>query len=150
MDLVLWRHADAEDGADDAARALTRKGLKQAARMGAWLDARLPKAARMIVSPAVRAQQTAMALKRETQTSDQVNTGAHARDVLKAAGWPGGSGTVVLVGHQPTLGAAAALALTGKAARWNLKKGAIWWISAKEGESTPTVVAVMTPDLVDA
>ena len=150
MDLVLWRHADAEDGANDAARALTRKGHKQAARMGAWLDARLPKSARMIVSPAVRAQQTANALKRDVETSDHVNTGAHARDVLKAAGWPGGEGTVVVVGHQPTLGAAAALALTGKPVQWHLKKGAIWWISAEEGESAPTVVAVMTPDLVDA
>ena len=150
MELILWRHADAEDGADDAARALTRKGLKQATRMGAWLDARLPKAARMIVSPAVRAQQTAKALQREAQTSDLVNTGAHARDILKAAGWPDGSGTVVVVGHQPTLGAATALALTGKAAGWHLKKGAIWWLSAQEGESAPTVVAVMTPDFVDA
>lgn len=148
MDLVLWRHADAEEGANDAARALTRKGLKQAARMGAWLDARLPKGARVIVSPAVRAQQTAKALQRDAQTSDQVNTGAHARDVLEAAGWPGGSGTVVVVGHQPTLGAAAALAVTGKAAQWPLKKGAIWWLSAKAGESAPTVVAVMTPELV--
>ena len=148
MDLILWRHADAEDGADDAARALTRKGLKQAARMGAWLDARLPKGARMIVSPAVRAQQTAKALQRDAHTSDRVNTGAHPRDILEAAGWPGGSGTIVVVGHQPTLGAAAALALTGKAAQWHFKKGAIWWISAEEGESAPTVVAVMTPDLV--
>ncbi|MGZ5154068.1 MAG: histidine phosphatase family protein, partial [Burkholderiales bacterium] len=31
MDLILWRHADAEDGANDAARRLTPKGLKQAA-----------------------------------------------------------------------------------------------------------------------
>ena len=34
MDLILWRHADAEDGADDLARQLTAKGRKQAARVG--------------------------------------------------------------------------------------------------------------------
>ena len=31
MDLILWRHADAEDGADDLARRLTAKGHQQAA-----------------------------------------------------------------------------------------------------------------------
>ena len=41
MDLILWRHAEAqdpEDGMDDLARALTRRGEKQAARMAAWLE----------------------------------------------------------------------------------------------------------------
>ena len=148
MDLILWRHADAEDGADDAARALTPKGLKQAERMAAWLDARLPKNARVIVSPARRAQQTAGPLARDATTSHEVAPGVQAAGVLKAAGWPRGSGTVVVVGHQPTLGAAAALALTGKATEWRLKKGGLWWISAKPGESSPVVIAVVTPDLL--
>ncbi len=147
MDLVLWRHAEAEDGGDDAARRLTRKGRKQAERMAAWLDARLPGDARVIVSPAVRAQQTAQALSRDAKTSGLVNTGANPADVLMAAGWPDGAGTVVIVGHQPTLGAAAALALTGKAAPWRVRKGAVWWITAAAGDH-PSVAAVMTPDLV--
>ena len=71
----LWRHADAEDGDDDLARALTPKGAKQAARMAAWLDARLPKNARMIVSPALRAQQTAEPLSREAATMNEVEIG---------------------------------------------------------------------------
>ena len=33
MDLILWRHAEAEDGANDLARELTQKGHKQAARV---------------------------------------------------------------------------------------------------------------------
>ena len=37
MDLILWRHADAEDGSPDLRRALTRKGEKQAEHMAAWL-----------------------------------------------------------------------------------------------------------------
>lgn len=148
MDLILWRHADAEEGASDAARALTPKGHEQAARMAAWLAARLPTDVRILASPAVRAQQTAHALSREVQTSALVNTGAQPAAVLKAAGWPDGAGTVIVVGHQPTLGAAAALALTGKAAGWQIKKGAIWWISARSGESMPAVMAVMTPALL--
>jgi len=148
MDLILWRHADAEDGAQDLARELTAKGHKQAARMAAWLDTRLPKDARILASPAVRAQQTARALTREIETSEEVNTGARPAALLKAAGWPGGQGTIVIVGHQPTLGAAAALALTGTAAQWSLKKGGLWWIAARSGESKPAVIAVITPDLL--
>jgi phosphohistidine phosphatase len=149
MDLVLWRHAEAEDGKDDAARRLTRKGFKQAERMAEWLDARLPKNARKLVSPAVRAQQTAEALSRDSETSGEVYTGADAANVLKAAGWPGGKGTVVVVGHQPTLGAAAALALTGKAAHWRIKKGGVWWLST-DGSGPAAVIAVITPDLLNA
>ena len=148
MDLVLWRHADAEDGPDDAARALTDKGVKQAARMAAWLESRLPKSARVLASPAVRAQQTAKRLRRDLATVDTIRPGASAAAILQAAGWPGGEETVVLVGHQPSLGAAAALAVTGKAASWRMKKGGIWWISAPEGESQPAVIAVMMPDLL--
>ncbi|HEV7393482.1 MAG TPA: histidine phosphatase family protein [Burkholderiales bacterium] len=147
MDLILWRHADAENGADDAARRLTPKGIKQASRMGAWLDSRLPKDARLLVSPAVRAQQTAQALPREANTSEKVKTGAEAAQILAAAGWPHGSGTVVVVGHQPTLGAAAALALTGKASSWHLKKAGVWWLSANDDEPA-AVIAVMSVDLL--
>jgi phosphohistidine phosphatase len=148
MDLVLWRHADAEEGGDDLARALTPRGAKQAARMAEWLEQRLPKNARVIVSPARRAQQTADPLSREASTSSEIAPGAPAAAILKAAGWPRGSGTVVVVGHQPSLGAAAALAVTGKAAEWRMKKGGVWWLSVKAGESSPAVVAVMTPDLL--
>jgi len=36
MELILWRHAEAEDavGGDDMARALTKHGRKQAERVG--------------------------------------------------------------------------------------------------------------------
>ena len=50
MDLILWRHAEAEDvedGSEDLARALTPRGEKQAARMAAWLDRQLPEGLRI-------------------------------------------------------------------------------------------------------
>jgi phosphohistidine phosphatase len=148
LDLILWRHAEAEDGKDDAARRLTRKGVKQAERVAAWLDQHLPRNARKVVSPAVRAQQTAEALSRESETRSEIYMGADAAGLLKAAGWPDGKGTVVVVGHQPTLGAAAALALTGRAVQWRVKKGGVWWLSTEDGAS-PSVVAVVSPDLLD-
>ena len=66
MELILWRHADAEDGADDMARRLTAKGERQAAAMATWLRANLPSQHTLMASPAVRAQQTAAALDSET------------------------------------------------------------------------------------
>jgi phosphohistidine phosphatase len=41
MDLILWRHAEAQDeseNGDDLQRSLTSRGEKQAARIAAWLD----------------------------------------------------------------------------------------------------------------
>ena len=150
MNLVLWRHADAEDappGAPDVDRNLTAKGKKQARRMAAWLRKRLPKGARFLVSPARRAQQTAQALTKRFETSREVGTAADAHSVLKAAGWPDGEGAVVVVGHQPTLGQAVALALSGRPGDVSVKKGAIWWIESS-GRGEVAVRAVIAPEMV--
>lgn len=146
MELILWRHADAEDGVPDEARRLTAKGRKQAQKMAAWLAARLPADCRVIVSPATRARETAAAFKAQVIIEKGVSTAATPQSVLKAAGWPDGTGTVMVVGHQPTLGAVAALALTGEAAAWSLKKGAIWWL-ARDADGV-RVKAVITPGIL--
>ncbi len=89
MDLVLWRHAEAEYGEPDLGRRLTPKGDKQARRMAEWLHHHLPDSARILVSPATRAQQTAQALAelshRKFRTVDAIAPGARAADVLAAA-----------------------------------------------------------------
>lgn len=146
MDLILWRHADAEDGVPDEARRLTAKGRKQAQKMAAWLAARLPADCRVIVSPAARTRETAVAFTEQVVIEKALSTAATPQGVLKAAGWPDGAGTVIVVGHQPTLGAAAALALTGEAAAWSLKKGAIWWL-AHDADGV-RVKVVMTPGIL--
>ncbi len=150
MDLILWRHADAEPGAPDLGRRLTAKGVKQAERIGAWLDRHLPDTARILVSPAERAQQTALGLKRKFKTVDDVGTGASVSAVLAAAGWPDGRETVVIVGHQPTLGQVAAFLLSGEEAPWSIKKGAVWWLSNREraDESAVLLRVVIGPDFV--
>ncbi len=146
MNLILWRHADAEDGVPDEARRLTARGRGQAQKMASWLTARVPIDCRILVSPAVRARETAAAFTEHGIIEKRVSTAATPRDVLSAAGWPQGSGTVIVVGHQPTLGACAALALTGETAAWNLKKGAIWWL-ARDGEGVQ-VKAMITPGVL--
>jgi phosphohistidine phosphatase len=149
MDLILWRHAEAEDGGPDRGRSLTPRGQKQAKVVARWLAKRLPEGTKILVSPAVRAQQTAEALERPVVTDRRIDVGAAASAVLTAAGWPDGSGAVLVVGHQPTLGRAAALALTGTPADWSIKKGAVWWLKrrAREGEVEVVLRAVIGPDL---
>lgn len=143
MNLILWRHADAENRLPDEARQLTPKGRKQAKKMAEWLSSRLPAEYRVLVSPAARARETAAALTDRVAIEKSVSTSATPQAVLKVAGWPDGDGTVIVVGHQPTLGAAAALALTGEAAAWSLKKGAIWWL-VRDGDDVQ-VRAVLSP-----
>ena len=147
MDLILWRHADAADGMPDSERRLTGKGTKQAEQMAVWLRERLPKDALVLVSPARRAQETAQALGRKFETCSDLDTSATPQSVLKAAGWPRGDRVVVVVGHQPTLGEAAALLITGKTGSLSVKKGAIWWFSRRRDETT-VVRAVVSPDLL--
>src|SRR4249920_2762905 len=130
MDLILWRHADAESGVPDEDRKLTAKGEKQAERMAAWLKENLPRDAVVLASPARRARDTAGALTKNFDAIREIGTSADAQAVLKAAGWPRGDRTVVVVGHQPTLGQTAALAVTGRTGDWSVKRGAIWWIES--------------------
>jgi phosphohistidine phosphatase len=147
MELILWRHADAEDGVPDEERRLTSKGEKQAQRIAAWLKERLPKDPVVLASTARRARETAQALTRKYETSSDVGTSTTPQSVLKAAGWPRGNGTVVVVGHQPTLGQAAALVLTGTAEGWSLKKGALWWFESRDRDDV-IVRAVISPDML--
>lgn len=145
MDLILWRHAEAEDGMPDGKRRLTARGEKQARKVARWLGKRLPEDARILSSPALRAMQTAQALGRPVEEAKKIGTGADAADLLAAAGWPQAGGTVVIVGHQPTQGRTAALLLAGEESDWNIRKAAAWWFSIRSGEVT--LRAVIGSDL---
>lgn len=148
MDLILWRHAEAKSGGRDRERKLTCKGEKQATRVAAWLRKRLPRGAKVLVSPARRAQQTARALTTKFRTVAAMDVSASPGGLLAAAGWPKGKGVVVVVGHQPTLGAAAAAAMTGAEADWNIKKGSCWWFAQRKRDQSTVLRAVISPDLV--
>ena len=154
MELLLWRHCEAEPGEPDLGRVLTGKGEKQARRVAAWLHAHLPDSARILVSPARRAQQTAAALAelapRKLKIVDALAPGASAEDVLRAARWPAAKAAIVVVGHQPTLGWAASRLLTGAEGDWPVKKGGVWWFSARSrnGFEQAVVRAVISPELL--
>jgi phosphohistidine phosphatase len=160
MDLILWRHAEAQDHTDpeyglpgdpnDMARRLTARGEKQAARIGAWLDRQLPEGARVWSSPAQRCQQTAMALGRRFKSSAVIAPEADAQALLDLVQWPTGRSPVVVVGHQPTLGRVIARLLALTEDDCSVKKGAVWWLRHRDraGNGQTVLVTVQTPEML--
>jgi phosphohistidine phosphatase len=150
MDLILWRHAEADDGLPDLERRLTARGQKHAARIAAWLLQRLPAKFVVLASPARRAQQTAQALGVPFRTLPELAPGAAAKVILQAAEWPGRKASVIVVGHQPDLGRAAALVVSGAEASGSGKKGGWGWVTnrVRDEEARVVVRAVVTPDFV--
>jgi len=151
MDLLLWRHAEAEDGIPDLKRKLTKRGEKQAQHIAEWLKKNAPKNLRILVSPAVRCQQTAQALGLPFETDKRLGADNDVSHLLATIGWPDGGEkgaghkAVLVVGHQPTLGQTAALLLSGTEANWTIKKGALWWFTnrTRQGESQTVLKAVI-------
>lgn len=151
MELILWRHAEAEepDGTKvDHKRRLTARGEKQAKQVARWLHRYLPRKRKILVSPAERTQQTVHALELPYEIEPALGIGASVADVLRVAGWPDHGGAVLIVGHQPTLGRIAALLLGGEEADWSIKKGGLWWFASRErdGEMQTVLRAVLNPD----
>ena len=153
MELILWRHSEAEDanGKEDIARELTKKGRKQAERMAQWLRPRLDDEWRILVSPAKRTLQTVKPLDLPFEVSEAVGLAATPAAVLREADWPGGQQPVLVVGHQPTLGEVAARLLLGNEGEATIRKGAIWWFESRDrgGKMETILKAVMNPDLLD-
>jgi phosphohistidine phosphatase len=153
MDLILWRHAEASDpheGREDLERALTAKGERQAHRMADWLNQRIAHSTRILVSPAVRCQQTAKALGKKFKTLPELAPDGNGEALLKAVRWPDASEPVLIIGHQPVLGLVASYLLTDNPQPWTIKKGAVWWIRGRNREDTEQVIlqAVQAPDLL--
>lgn len=150
MDMILWRHAEAENTTPDEGRVLTTRGRRQARAVAKWLREHVKGKVRVVASTALRAQQTAQALVNDFDISPDIAVGASPQDVLNLVGWPNGEGTIIVVGHQPTLGQVASLLLTGKEADGQIKKGAIWWFRTRgEGMEIETLLhAVISPELL--
>ncbi|MBP9713275.1 MAG: histidine phosphatase family protein [Sterolibacterium sp.] len=152
MDLLLWRHAEAEParpGQTDLERRLTHHGEAQARRMAHWLKKRrarceiaddanhaphttLADELHLIVSPATRCQQTAQALTNTYTTANALKPSAVIDDILplihphqRSSQNPRQHNTLLLVGHQPWLGQLAARLLSGDA---NPQHAAEWEI----------------------
>ena len=157
MDLILWRHAEAEDwllGDEqtglDLDRSLTQRGEKQALRMAAWLDRQLPEGARIWVSPARRCEQTALALGRRYKVRPELAPDSTPAQLLELVQWPVHKYPVLVIGHQPVLGQTIAQLLGLKGNECAVKKGALWWLRnrEREGQNQTVIVTVQSPEVL--
>jgi phosphohistidine phosphatase len=157
MDLILWRHAEAEDwpegdpqATSDLDRSLTARGEKQAIRMASWLDRQLPEGARIVVSPARRCEQTALALGRKYRIRPEIAPDALPAQLLELVQWPAAKSPVLVIGHQPTLGQTIAQLLGLRESDCAVKKGALWWLRHRDrdGQSQTVVVTVQSPEVM--
>jgi phosphohistidine phosphatase len=150
MDLILWRHAEAEDAVPDLTRNLTRKGGRQARRVARWLRRHLPRHVRVMASPANRTRQTADALHMPYELCGELAPECSARQMLQASGWPNGDGVTILVGHNPAISELASILLAEKPFPLTLRKGAAWWFSTRtrEGEAAIVLKAAILPAML--
>ena len=157
MDLILWRHAEAEEwladdaqGISDLERSLTARGDKQAARMALWLDRQLPERTRILVSPARRCEQTALALGRKYKIRAELGPDAPPSQLLELVQWPSNKLPILVIGHQPTLGQVISQLLGLREEECAVKKGALWWLRHRERETgaQTVVVTVQSPELL--
>jgi len=111
MRLLIVRHAQAAPGAPDELRTLTAEGRELARTLGRSLREQGLEPDAVVTSPLLRARETAAALGLgEPEVDDRLAPGASPADMRDAAA--GRGRTVLLVGHQPDCGRAAA-ALSG-------------------------------------
>jgi phosphohistidine phosphatase len=107
MRLVIVRHGEAAPGEPDELRPLTPQGRKQARDLGKRLREEGLDVDVVLTSPLLRARETAAALGLGDATVDErLAPGATPADIRDAA--TGRGDTVVVVGHQPDCGKAAA------------------------------------------
>jgi phosphohistidine phosphatase len=118
--------------------------------MSKWLERQLPDTARVICSPATRAEQTVLRLGRKYKLRDELAPGSNAAAVLELVQWGKYKGPTLLVGHQPMLGDLAALLLGLPQESCSLKKGSVWWLRQRvRGETSQViVVTVQVPELL--
>jgi phosphohistidine phosphatase len=111
--LILLRHASAENGELDRARALSALGRSEAARMGAVLGQLAGRGFRpelLLSSPALRARETLEGLRGAVDAAGRVEEdealylASAGRLLARLQALPDPAQQVLLVGHNPGLG----------------------------------------------
>ena len=122
--------------------------------MGNWLDRQLPGGTRILVSPARRCEQTALALGRKYKIRTELAPGAAPGQLLELVQWPTAKSPILIVGHQPTLGQTIAQLLGLQESECSVKKGAVWWLRYRTRErehdssGQTVVVTVQSPEVL--
>lgn len=133
MKLCIVRHGEAGFGAPDPERELTATGKQQARIAGQWLVTQFPKKPRLLVSPYVRAQQTAAIIAQECgltiDTWNDITPAAHPEAIVDQLSEL--SEDIILVSHLPLVGHLATLLVDGQASDQPWSPAECWLL---EGE----------------
>lgn len=154
MNLILWRHAEAEDGVPDLERGFTDKGRQQADAAARWLRPYLNNQVEVWASQALRSRQTAEALGLPYAVKPELNPINHVEELPALIAAHKGADYLILVGHQPWLGQLCSYLLNGgwlAGNYWSVKKSGIWWFGVKVDEGgrlCAKLKAAMTPQLL--
>src|ERR1700730_1620482 len=144
MDIWLLRHAVAEEvsaSGRDADRALTPDGLRRAERVARGLAALEPSIDLVLTAPSGRARTTAepaaraLGLAGQFRDSAALEPGRDPREVLDEVRAEEAAG-VLLVGHEPHLGALLGILVAEGRAVLPLKKAAAAWVVLEDGAGT--------------
>lgn len=152
MNLYIIRHAEAEDpsqSVDDADRQLTDAGARDFEAVAQTLARIVNDVDRLLVSPLLRARQTADILRKETgwpdfEVFDPLRPGTLVTDIASAI--PNVKSTA-LIGHEPQMSGLAAYLLG--AVNIKLKAGAVIHLTADSLQpGAATLRWILTPELV--
>lgn len=150
--LLLFRHGPAEDrrpGASDIERALTPAGTRATRAAAHGLVALVDRPARIVTSPARRAEQTASLLQTawpgaSLHVDPRLAPGAQPADML-AVLMAHPAPATVLVGHEPDLSVLVGHLVRAPALRLRLAKAGAAWLCAPPGLPTAaTLKALLT------
>ncbi len=155
MHVYLIRHAHAEEGKDDAARPLSKKGHKQIRRIGRFLrKTKALDATEFWHSALARSRETAESLAKKLKSDARLVkvSGIENDDdpALIAAKLAKARHSVAVIGHDPHLSALASLMVSGKAEPpcISINKGAILLLERRENRWV--VQWQVTPELLEA
>lgn len=154
QNLIIWRHAEAEmqsDSGHDSDRVLTKRGHKDAAKMAKWLHKHLPDDVEVLCSPARRCLQTAQALYDinhiKINVSDSLSVDANVAHIVQELLTNNSAPTILIVGHEPTLGLLISRLVALNDSACTVKKGAVWWLRQRKVGATAQyyIEAVKSP-----
>lgn len=159
MNLYLLRHGPAEERdarryPDDRLRPLTPEGCRKMRHVAAGLRALELDFDTWLVSPYLRARQTAEIVaaacgaKPKLQLADELAPeGGMRRLVRRLAEQPAEAHHILLVGHEPCLGELAGYLLAGKSLPLALKKGGVCLlaVAVPAGPASAVLEWLLTP-----
>lgn len=149
MELTLIRHAIAEDGADDSARPLSKKGRRRFEETVKTLDGLGLRFDRVLHSPKRRALETAELLSPLCEGELQATAllakepGVELWELLEGE-------RLALVGHEPHLSALLSWLVTGEATGGNfeLKKGGVAQLEGEAGPAGMRLCSLLSPKVL--